>query len=113
MILSATTTDQARQQRGIAAAKRAVSEHTGVSIFDITGKRRLTKIVQARQLATYLARLTTGASYPDLAAAFGQADHMAALYSCRVLEQRRKDPDFDTDVRLLLGHLTGEIKPSA
>ena len=64
-----------------------VAEHYGLRPEDIRGRRRPRHISQPRQIAMYLARKHTEASYPELGRAFGGKDHTTVLAAFRKIER--------------------------
>ncbi|NDJ62173.1 MAG: chromosomal replication initiator protein DnaA [Chloroflexi bacterium] len=58
------------------------ARHHGLTVDDLTGKRRTGPINQARQIAMYLAREITPASLPQIGTAFGGRKHSTVLHSC-------------------------------
>lgn len=65
-----------------------VAGHFGLSIADMTKARGLKKLVEARQMAMYLARTTTTASYEDIGACFGGRDHTTIRHGFLAVEER-------------------------
>lgn len=64
-----------------------VARYYNVSIDDIQGKKRLSNILFARQIAMYITREMTDLSLPQIGAAFGGKDHSTALHSIRKIEE--------------------------
>lgn len=93
-------TDLARVKRlrktGIAYARvlRAVSEATGVSVEEVTGKCRLTTIAMARHLSWYVARAVTDCSLHEIARLHG-CDHSSIAHGVKKVALR-----LATDVKL-------------
>ncbi|KXT74230.1 Chromosomal replication initiator protein DnaA [Streptococcus sp. DD10] len=58
-----------------------VGNFYGVSIKEMQGSRRLQHIVQARQIAMYLARELTDNSLPKIGRAFGGKDHTTVIHA--------------------------------
>jgi chromosomal replication initiation ATPase DnaA len=56
--------------------------------------RRTAAVAAARQTAMYLARVTLGLSYRDVAAGFGR-DARTVVHACCRIEDRRDDPRVD------------------
>lgn len=71
-----------RHHVSVAAVLDLTARYHGLSIDDLTGKSRSGPINQARQIAMYLARETTGASLPQIGDAFGGRKHSTVLHSC-------------------------------
>jgi chromosomal replication initiation ATPase DnaA len=66
----------------------------------IAASRRSAYVAFARQSAMYLAHVTFGLSYSEIARAFGR-DRTTASHACQLVENRRDDPAMDA----LLGSL--------
>lgn len=60
-----------------------VAEYFGRSVADMLSKRGNRSICLHRQVAMYLARECTTASYPDIAKVFGGRDHTTVMYACK------------------------------
>jgi len=67
----------------IAAIITAICAESGITEPDLISPRRAAATVRARHVAMYLARHLTGASYPQIAAAFGDRDHTSVIYAVR------------------------------
>ncbi len=93
----------------IAQIRDAVARDFQVTVEDLIGSARDTRISQARQAAMYLCRSLVRASLSQIAAEFGGRDHTSVLYAVRAAEQRRKrEPAWGAKIdsleRQLLGH---------
>ncbi len=62
--------------------------------------RRQARTAFARQVAMYLAHVGCGLSYSEVGRLFGR-DRTTAAYACKLIEDRRDDPDFDLSVEKL------------
>jgi len=60
----------------------------------IAVSRRSAYVAFARQSAMYLAHVTLGLSYSEVARAFGR-DRTTAAHACQLIEERRDDPAVD------------------
>ena len=60
----------------------------------ISATRRTPYVAFARQTAMYLAHVTLGLNYSEVARAFGR-DRTTAAYACQLIEERRDDPAID------------------
>ena len=60
----------------------------------IAASRRSAYVAFARQSAMYLAHVTFGLSYSEVARAFGR-DRTTAAHACQLIEERRDDPAVD------------------
>ena len=57
-----------------------VAAHSGISVADLRGPRRVAHLVRARQLAMFLAVTVARASLPQTAARLGGRDHTTVLH---------------------------------
>lgn len=71
--------------------QKVVAEHSGVKLADMKSSKRLKNLVQARQIAIWLCRDMTKASYPDIGARFGGKDHSTVIYAAKKIDQLMKD----------------------
>lgn len=84
------------QLRGLAQERRArvtidrilrtVSEHYGVPVSDLTGRRRQRAIAGPRHVAMYLCRKATEHSLPEIGRAFGGRDHTTVMHAVKKIE---------------------------
>ncbi len=81
---------------------RIVCEELGVPQEELTGNSRRGEVVQARQIATFLAREATGESWTRIAEALGRNDHTTVLHAYKQAEQRlRTDPRLQERIQRL------------
>lgn len=66
----------------------ATATHFRVTTDRLAAPDKRWKVVEPRQVAIYLARQRTNASYPDIAFHFGGRDHTTIIYSEREVEKR-------------------------
>jgi chromosomal replication initiation ATPase DnaA len=59
-----------------------VADEFGLTVADITSMYRQPRFVLARHVAMWLARRTTGLSYPQIGARFGDRDHTSIMHGC-------------------------------
>lgn len=72
-----------------------VSKAFCVSVSQLKGKRRDAKTAEARQVAMWLLREVSSASFFDIATILRRADHGTARHACAVIEARRQaDTEF-------------------
>ena len=74
----------------IDAIKRAVANLGKVTIRDMESSRRAS--APWRQLAMWLCRHATRASYPAIGRAFGDKDHSTVMHACRVCASNYPGP---------------------
>ncbi len=63
-------------------------ETFGITSELITGDSRRRPLVEARQVAMYVARNMTDLSFPDIGRAFGDRDHTTVMHAVRKIEAR-------------------------
>lgn len=78
------------------AIQRAVAENFDVRFSDMTSKRRPQSVAFPRQVAMYLCRRLTKASFPEIAAEFGKT-HATVVHACKMVHARL---GYDTDVNM-------------
>lgn len=74
---------------------KAVAVKTGVKISDVKSPKKNKNIVLARQVAMYLARKLTSASFPDIGEKIGGRDHSTIIYANNKLKRI-----IETDVKI-------------
>jgi chromosomal replication initiation ATPase DnaA len=74
---------EAMSNRPISSIVDLVSEITGVEIKEIVSERRVAPATKARQIAMWLIRRYTPASYPRAGRALGDRDHTTVLHGIR------------------------------
>jgi hypothetical protein len=99
-------TDRLRPVRQ--AVECTVAAAFGVPVAELRAStRRDARTAFARQTAMYLARVSLGLSFRDAGRMFGR-DRTTAAYACRVVEDRRDNPQVDAQVQLL-EHACGDL----
>ena len=68
-------------------------------VADLKSKRRQQAIALPRQVAMYLARKLTNASYPEIGERFGGKDHTTVMHNVKKIEQTL-DKDLDLKANL-------------
>ncbi len=86
----------------IETIQKAVSSHYGVEMNDLLSKKRNKQIVVPRQVAMYLCRKLTDASYPQIGDQFGGKDHTTVIHANDKLENELKvDQELASTIDLL------------
>lgn len=67
--------------------KRAVARDCNLSIIELISDRRLAQLVQARQIAMYLAKRLTAHSLPAIGRQFGGRDHSTVHHAVHQIER--------------------------
>lgn len=71
--------------------QKVVAEQFGLKMADMKSDKRLKIFVQARQIAIWLCRDMTKASYPDIGAKFGGKDHSTVIYAAKKIDKAIKE----------------------
>jgi chromosomal replication initiator protein len=66
---------------------KRVSSHFNIKVSDLKSPKRLKAVVLPRQVAMYLARQLTSASYPEIGERFGGKDHSTIIHGIRKVEK--------------------------
>ncbi len=91
----------------ISSIQKAVCEYFSISMNELNGKRRDQKVVKPRQVAMFLCKELTGASYPEIGSEFGGRDHTTVMHSCRKIDANIEDPYFRTSLENIRNMLSG------
>jgi chromosomal replication initiator protein len=75
------------------AIVKAVAAHFDVKVADLKSTKRGRAIALPRQIAMYLCRKHTGASYPEIGQALGGKDHTTALNAFNRIKERLDAPE--------------------
>lgn len=67
--------------------QRAVAEHFGIKMVDMSSKERSRSVALPRQIAMYLCRKMTRASLPEIATAF-EKTHATVIHGCKAIQNR-------------------------
>jgi chromosomal replication initiator protein len=86
----------------IESIQKAVCDFFHIRPTDLRSKRRTRTISLPRQVAMYLCRRYTNASFPVIGDRFGGRDHSTVIHAAQVIERRlREDPTFRATVERL------------
>ena len=82
--------------------QKTVAEHFQLKIHDLKSKKRTKSISGPRQIAMYLIRQLTSASFPDIGEKFGGKDHSTVMHACSKVERLiQTDVDMKSEVETL------------
>jgi len=73
------------------AILKTVAEHYGVKVQDLRSGRKHKAVALPRQVAMYLMRRLTRASFPEIGERLGGRDHSTVMYAVKKIEQRIHD----------------------
>ncbi|MDQ0223486.1 chromosomal replication initiator protein DnaA [Streptococcus moroccensis] len=83
-----------------------VGQFYGVSVKEIKGTKRVQNIVQARQVAMYLARELTDNSLPKIGKEFGNRDHSTVLHAYNKIKAAlAKDDNLTLELQTIRGKI--------
>jgi chromosomal replication initiator protein len=77
----------------IETVQEAVSRRFQIPLSELKSHRRSRTVAFPRQVAMYLSRTVSGASFASIAEKFGGRDHSTVMYAVQRLEERRADPN--------------------
>ncbi|MBA4396242.1 MAG: chromosomal replication initiator protein DnaA [Syntrophus sp. (in: bacteria)] len=86
---------------------KAVASTTGVKISDIKSPKKNKNIVLSRQIAMYLARNLTHASFPDIGEKIGGRDHSTIIYANNKI---KKNMEMDVKLKNLIEEIEDVLK---
>ena len=82
--------------------QEAVCTQFHVKLSELKSRRRSKTLVHPRQIAMYLCRELTDASYPEIGRQFGGKDHTTIIHACRqVAKAKESDAALDTTIDAL------------
>ncbi len=71
---------------------KAVADFYSLSPEDLKGRSRRQEVAKPRQIAMYIARQETEASFPSIGEALGKRDHTTVLYGCnKIRDETERD----------------------
>jgi chromosomal replication initiator protein len=81
---------------------KTVADHFKLKVADLKSKRRQRAFAHPRQIAMYLARKMTGASFPEIGEKFGGKDHTTVMHNVKKIEESlARDLDLKAHVESL------------
>lgn len=73
--------------------QKAVAEHFGTRLFDMTSRWRAREVLWSRYVAIYLTRELTSLSLPQIGRRFGGRDHTTIMHALAKMEALRDRPE--------------------
>ncbi|CAH2029825.1 chromosomal replication initiator protein DnaA [Trichlorobacter ammonificans] len=83
-----------RKDINIELIQKTTADYFGLKVADLKSEKRLKALVQARQIALWLCRDLTTASYPDIGSKFGGKDHSTVIYSVNKIERQMAEDSY-------------------
>ena len=71
--------------------QEAVAACFHIKIADLKSRRRSKTLVHPRQIAMYLCRELTDASFPEIGRLFGGKDHTTIMHACRQIMKAKEN----------------------
>ena len=94
--------DRAERAVTIESIQKMVCDFFHIRPTELRSKKRTRTVALPRQLAMYLCRRYTDASFPVIGDRFGGRDHSTVIHAAQVIERRlREDPTFRATVERL------------
>ncbi|MFH0802855.1 MAG: chromosomal replication initiator protein DnaA [bacterium] len=81
--------------------QKKVAGYYNITHEDLIGEKRDQRFVVPRQIAMYLAREISSASYPDIGRHFGGKDHTTALYACKKIARKTDEPNIKKSLEII------------
>lgn len=97
-----------RKFLSIESIQKEVAGYHGLRVQDLKSAKKQKNISAPRQIAMYLARRYTGASYPEIGEKFGGKDHSTVIHAVKKIESTLgKDPALENAVKALCRRIEG------
>jgi chromosomal replication initiator protein len=97
-----------RKFLSIESIQKEVAGYHGLRLQDLKSAKKQKNISVPRQIAMYLARRYTGASYPEIGEKFGGKDHSTVIHAVKKIESSLgKDPALENAVKALCRRIEG------
>ncbi|MDR1159208.1 MAG: chromosomal replication initiator protein DnaA [Syntrophomonadaceae bacterium] len=93
----------------IESIQKAVANHYNINVKELLSKKRNKQLVYPRQLAMYLCRTLTDASYPQIGHQFGDRDHSTVIHAIDKIEHMLAN---DQEINNVLEKLKKKIDPN-
>lgn len=86
----------------ISHIQKNVANFFNVSVNDLKSDRKIRFLTRPRQIAMYLSRSLTSASFPEIGEKFGGKDHSTVIHAVRKVEQLiKEDPQTRADIKAI------------
>ncbi len=87
--------------------QRIVANFYNIKVLDLKSSKKLKIYANPRQVAMYLCRVMTKASFPEIGAKFGGKDHSTVIHAFRQIEKKLLE---DRDLKNVLDSLKNELQ---
>ncbi len=92
----------------IELVQKEVASYYGIALAEMLSKKRTKQVAYPRQIAMYLCRKLTEASYPQIGEQFGGRDHTTVIHANEKVE---KDMAADAELQSTIGMLVKKLDP--
>ena len=101
---------EARREITIDEIQRCVARHHQLKPADLRSDRKVRTLTLPRQIAMYLCRRLTPASYPEIGDQFGGRDHSTVIHAVRKIERQiAEDGKIQAEIEALVSKLEDGI----
>jgi chromosomal replication initiator protein len=87
--------------------QKVVASYFNIKVSDIKSSKKLKIFAYPRQIAMYLARTLTSASFPEIGNKFGGKDHSTVIHAFRQIEKKMAE---DREIKNLLDSLRNDLQ---
>lgn len=105
-VLKNITTQGKSLPVSIEAIQKAVANHFSLRVSDLKSIRKLKAYAVPRQIAMYLSRKLTNASFPEIGSKFGGKDHSTVIHAYKKVKQQLDD---DIQLNMTIDRITKEL----
>ena len=96
------TLNGAKREITVENIQKTICDYFNIKVDDLKAKRRTQNIALPRQVAMYLCRKYTGASFPGIGDQFGGRDHSTVIHASKTIERKMKeDPQMQITIEKL------------
>ncbi len=88
--------------------QKIIANHFQIKSSDLKSAKRIKTFVLPRQIAMYISRKLTSASYPEIGAKFGGKDHSTVIHAIKKIDKSMAD---DLQLRSTIEKLIHSIRP--
>ena len=96
------TVNGAKREVTVENIQKTIGDYFNIKLGDLKAKRRTQNIALPRQVAMYLCRKYTEASFPGIGDKFGGRDHSTVIHASKTIERRiKEDPHMQSTIEKL------------
>jgi chromosomal replication initiator protein len=96
------TLNGAKREVTVENIQKTICDYFNIKLGDLKAKRRTQNIALPRQVAMYLCRKYTEASFPGIGDKFGGRDHSTVIHASKTIERRiKEDPHMQSTIEKL------------